>query len=111
MTNPFRHLVETEAAAELRLGNPLSPQFKRHGPIFLTEASERRLNHFATLNPNGFRQPKKPLRTRADGTTRGERKRKAYAEAMAKVSEDRPAKYMHAAARRRHAAGLLDAAE
>lgn len=63
---------EAEARAEERcLGNKLLNRY----------ASERRMNFFATLTGGkGFRVPKKPLRTNAQGQTRGDRKRALYRE-------------------------------
>lgn len=89
----FSEHVAREQASEHTLGNRLGDE----------AANERRLNFFASLNPAGFRQPKKSVATDAQGRTRGDKKRARRAAAMNKVSEERPEKYRHSVDRRRRA--------
>lgn len=69
-------------------------------PLRTVEARERRMNHFASLNPKGFRTPSKGIRKDAQGMTRRDRRLERNAKLMKPVSEDRPAKYMNSLPRR-----------
>lgn len=89
--NVFDEIIKADNDAAFRLGSPAPNE----------EAHARRLAAMAILNKDGFRTPKKSLRIHVDGLTRGERRRRKQAEYMAKVSEERPLKHMHSAARNR----------
>lgn len=78
-------------------------------PLRTVEARERRMNHFASLNPKGFRTPSKGIRKDAQGITRRDRRIARNAKLMKPVSEDRPAKHMHSVARRVEALKALHA--
>lgn len=89
--NIFNKIIKADNDAAFRLGSPAPNE----------EAHARRLAAMELLNPNGFKtKPNTPAKN-ADGLTRGQRRRLKQAEYMAKVSEDRPLKYMHSAARNR----------
>lgn len=88
--NIFKRLIARERAADFRLGMPAAD----------AAARERRMNAMASLNPAGFRQPKREPKTDAQGRTRGDRKRAARARANAKVSEARADQFMHSGALR-----------
>lgn len=89
--NALAKILDAEAVATTRLGNPSED----YG------AQQRRLTAMATMTGTaGFRVPPVEPAKDAQGLTRGDRKRKSYATAMAKVSEVRPAKFMHSAALR-----------
>lgn len=90
--NAFAKVLEREYADDTKLGMPSKDATHR----------DRRLAAMSRMTGGrGFTtQPKEP-RTNADGTTRGERKRKARATALALVSETRPYEYLHGAQRRR----------
>lgn len=83
-------ILNAEAIAVTRLGNPSED----YG------AQQRRLTAMATMTgTHGFRVPPLDPKTDAQGLTRGDRKRKAYAAAMANVTETRAPQFMHSAAR------------
>lgn len=88
--NAFHEVLDVEYGNDMRLGLPAASlaQF------------DRRMAALAHMTGgNGFRTPKKAARLFADGTTRGERKRKARDAANARVSEVRKPEFMHRAAR------------
>lgn len=90
--NAFQKVLEREHADDTRLGMP-----SRDAAHML-----RRATIMASMTGNrGFRLQTKEPRTDAQGLTRGDRKRKARAAAMAKVSESRAPEFMHSAAKRR----------
>lgn len=93
--NPFAKILNAESVSATRLGNPSEDY----------ASQQRRLTAMATMTgTHGFRVPPVEPKTDAQGKTRGDRKRKAYATAMAKVSETRAPQFMHSAARRKREA-------
>ena len=89
-TIAFDKVLAAEYGDDTRLGMPAKD--KAHGLRRLA-AMER------MTGGKGFRTPAKEPPTDANGLTRGQRKRKERAVAMARVSEDRDPEYMHSAAR------------
>ena len=88
--NAFQKVIEAEHKNDYRLGMPAASQVHY----------DRRLNAMSQMTGgNGFPTPAKSIRVFADGTTRGDRKRKARADANARVSEMRDEQFMHSAAR------------
>ncbi|WP_313666141.1 hypothetical protein [Shinella sp.] len=88
--NAFQKALEAEYDDDYRLGMPSRDVVHQ----------SRRLNAMSQMTGgNGFPTPAKATRVFADGTTRGDRKRKARAATNARVSENRDAQFMHSAAR------------
>lgn len=95
--NAIQRVIEAEHENDYRLGMPSTSQVH----------FDRRMNAMSQMTGgNGFGTPKKSVRTFADGTTRGDRKKKARAASAARVSEHRDPQFMHSAARIR--AGLQE---
>lgn len=91
LSNAFRRVVKKEHASDTLLGCPAEDQ----------AAYDRRMAVMSQMTGgNGFSKFAAPVRRFDDGTTRGERKRKARAIANSKVSETRAKKFMHSYARR-----------
>ncbi|RJG46541.1 hypothetical protein [Mesorhizobium sp. DCY119] len=90
--NALSKILQREAANDTRLGIPSADY----------ASQQRRLTAMGTMTGTaGFRVPPLSPKVDAQGKTRGQRKRDAYATAMAKVSEARAPQFMHSAARRR----------
>jgi hypothetical protein len=100
MNEAFQKVLAAEYGSDTKLGMPARDE--AHGLRRL--AAMKRMT-----DGNGFRVPATKPRRDAQGLTRGQRRRAAYAVAMAKVSEERAPEYMHGAARVR--AGLQAAAK
>ena len=93
--NAFQKVIEAEHENDYRLGMPATSQVH----------FDRRMNAMSQMTGgNGFPTPAKATRVFADGTTRGDRKRKDRAATNARVSENRDPQFMHSAARARLAA-------
>lgn len=90
--NAFDKVLAAEYGDDTRLGMPAKDS--AHGLRRLA-AMER------MTGGNGFRAPATKPREDAQGLTRGQRKRKARAAAMERVTENRAPEYMHSAARMR----------
>jgi len=82
LSEAFRKIVRREADAAFRLGEPAADG----------AALSRRMNAMASLTQGrGFRVPPKASRVDAQGRTRGDRKRAAYARTIAKIKAQQAA--------------------
>lgn len=90
--NVFQRIISKEQASDILLGCPSTDQAHR----------SRRVNAMSMMTGGrGFRTVAKAPRIKADGTTRGQRKRASRELAMSRVSENRAPKFMHSSARKR----------